>query len=184
MPQERYPAKALAALLEESTKASRISRRRGAGLRLSAKDAAKLGIQLPEPAPGSPAAELAAQKSSRAIGWDPFDPQVLLTQALRQRLAWLGEGAVREEVQNLIPGRRYRADIVIDAARLVIEFDGFAYHRSKQAFQKDRERQNAFTQAGWNTLRFFHAQVRNHLEAVVDQVEAFVREKALPDETA
>lgn len=174
MPQDRYPAKALAALLDERAKSSRISRRRGAGLRLSAQDAAKLGIELAAPAPGSAAAALAAQKRSKSVGWDAFDPQTRLAQALRERL---GDGAVREEVSNLIPGRRYRADIVIDAARLVIEFDGFAYHRSKQAFQKDRERQNAFTQAGWRTLRYFHAQVRNDLQFVVDQVEAVVRKQ-------
>jgi very-short-patch-repair endonuclease len=165
--QERYPAAAFAKLLQQASAGEGAHKRRRkaarGGLRLSAKDAAALGIKIAAPA--------LPQQASKRTGWDPFDPQERLAQALRERL---GVDQVRTEVVNLIPGRRYRADIVIDSARLVIEFDGFAYHRSKQAFQKDRERQNAFTAAGWSTLRFFHAQVRNQLDAVVAQVEQFV----------
>lgn len=95
------------------------------------------------------------------------DPQTLLTQALRARL---GDDAVLSEVRNLIPGRRYRADIVIPDRRLVIEFDGFQYHRSKAAFQKDRERQNLFVAHGWRVLRFFNKQVRDDLDGVVEQI--------------
>lgn len=97
------------------------------------------------------------------------DPQAVLTQALRQRL---GDAAVLSEVRNLIPGRRYRADIAIPAAHLIIEFDGFQYHRSKVAFQKDRERQNLFVANGWRVLRFFNRQVRNDLDGVVEEILA------------
>lgn len=97
----------------------------------------------------------------------PLDPQTILTAALIRRL---GKDAVQSEVVGLVPGRRYRADIVIPAARLVIEFDGFEYHRSKSAFQEDRERQNAFVQHGWRVLRFFNKQVLNDLAGVVDLI--------------
>jgi len=102
-----------------------------------------------------------------------LDPQALLTQALRDRL---GADAVLSEVKNLIPGRRYRADIVIPAARLVIEFDGFQYHRSKAAFQKDRERQNLFVAHGWRVLRFFNRQVASDLDGVVNQIVSLCKD--------
>lgn len=95
------------------------------------------------------------------------DPQAVLTDALR---CALGADAVLSEVTGLVPGRRYRADIVIPAARLVIEFDGFQYHRSKAAFQKDRERQNLLIEQGWTVMRFFNKQVRDDLDGVVQQV--------------
>lgn len=70
----------------------------------------------------------------------------------------IGQDRVRKEVEGLIPGRRYRADIVIDQ-NVVFEFDGFAYHRSKTAFQKDRERQNLFVHHGYRVYRFFAKQI-------------------------
>jgi very-short-patch-repair endonuclease len=129
--------------------------RRGA-LRISSADAQSLGL-MP-----------AAKRKHRPDG---IDPQAVLTQALRARL---GDDAVLSEVRNLIPGRRYRADIVIPDRRLVIEFDGFQYHRSKAAFQKDRERQNLFVAHGWRVLRFFNKQVRDDLDGVVGQILSLV----------
>jgi hypothetical protein len=108
------------------------------------------------------------RNSSRRKAQNPGrEPQVILTRALRKKL---GCDAVLSEVLDLIPGRRFRADIAIPAARLVIEFDGFQYHRSKTAFQKDRERQNLFVAHGWRVLRFFNKQVRDDLEGIVAQI--------------
>jgi len=67
-----------------------------------------------------------------------------------------------------------RASLVIRRARLVIEFDGFRYHRSKSAFQADRERQNEFVAHGWRVLRFFHRQVRDDLDGVVARIVSLV----------
>ncbi len=102
-----------------------------------------------------------------------INPQRILAEALRERL---GVGAVQEEVAGLIPGRRYRADIVVPAARLVVEFDGFQFHRSKTAFQKDRERQNLLVLHGWRVLRVFARQVFTDLPGVVDLVAAACEE--------
>lgn len=113
-----------------------------------------------------------AARSRRARAASPkVDPQDVLYQAICGRL---GADRVRCEVPGLIPGRRYRADIVIEDARLVIEFDGFAYHRSREAFQKDRDRQNAFVAHGWRVLRFFNRQVLSDLDGVVEQVQQVV----------
>lgn len=133
-------------------------------LRLSEADAKSLGL----PAGRSLASNPAGPRTNQARP-PHHDPQAILTKALRERL---GVDAVASEVVGLIQGRRYRADIVLQKARLVIEFDGFQYHRSKSAFQKDRERQNLFVQHGWRVLRFFNKQVRDDLDAVLEQIVA------------
>ena len=37
--------------------------------------------------------------------------------------------------------------------RLIVEVDGFAFHSSRQAFRRDRHRDNALQRAGWRVLR-------------------------------
>lgn len=105
-----------------------------------------------------------ARKSRARAG---VDPQTMLYRSL---LAELGPGDVAWEKKGLIPGRKYRVDIYLPASRLVIEFDGFQYHRSKAAFQKDRERQNLLISHGFHPLRFFAKQVFEDLDAVTAQI--------------
>lgn len=131
---------------------------KGRGLRLSDRAARQLGLCPPK----------ASHRRKQAA-----DPQVVLTAALRARM---GDAAVLSEVEGIIPGRKFRADIAIPAARLVIEFDGFQYHRSKAAFQKDRERQNLFVAHGWRVLRFFNKQVREDLDGVVNMIHAIAKD--------
>ncbi|GAA4926178.1 uncharacterized protein DUF559 [Actinomycetospora succinea] len=44
-------------------------------------------------------------------------------------------------------------DIAFPAARVVVEVDGWAYHRDLPAFRRDHARQNALVLAGWTVLR-------------------------------
>jgi len=50
-------------------------------------------------------------------------------------------------------------DFVWRDARLIVEVDGYRYHRSPSAFEDDRERDVTLTLAGWTVLRFTWAQV-------------------------
>ena len=143
---------------------SKVRRASSGCLRLNETDARALGLSFNACTNTKPFVQ-----SKRAVAAKQLDPQTILTRALRERL---GVDAVASEVVGLIEGRRYRADIVLHKARLVIEFDGFQYHRSKSAFQKDRERQNVFVQHGWRVLRFFNKQVHADLDAVVEQIVA------------
>jgi very-short-patch-repair endonuclease len=86
-------------------------------------------------------------------------------------VARLGRDQVVWEQRSLIPGRDFRADIFLPASMVVVEMDGFQYHRSKDAFQNDRVRQNLFVAQGYAVLRYFASQVFNDLAAVADQIE-------------
>lgn len=100
------------------------------------------------------------------------NPQRMLYEALTLRL---GKGVVEYEKNGLIHGRRYRVDIYIPRSKIVIEMDGFAYHKSKSSFQKDRERQNDFMAHGYRVLRYYTGQILHDLGGVVDQICAMDR---------
>jgi hypothetical protein len=63
----------------------------------------------------------------------------------------------RPTSNTLIEGEE--VDFVWRRERLIVEVDGYRYHRSPAAFEEDRERDVMLTLAGWTVLRFTWAQV-------------------------
>jgi hypothetical protein len=55
-------------------------------------------------------------------------------------------------------------------AKLVVETDGYTYHSTRSAFERDRERDQRLTLAGYTVLRFTYNQVTQAPEAVVHRV--------------
>lgn len=110
----------------------------------SVASAGKLVKENGRPAPGTAAYNDAAS-----------NPQRIIYEALCELLP----GRVEWEVPGLIPGRRFRADIRI--GRVIVEMDGFGFHKSKSAFQSDRDRQNIFVAHGYLPLRCYAAQAFN-----------------------
>jgi very-short-patch-repair endonuclease len=53
----------------------------------------------------------------------------------------------------------YEVDACWPAARLVVELDGWEHHRTRAAFERDREKANALIASGWTVLRFTHRDV-------------------------
>ncbi|KZX58049.1 hypothetical protein A3709_20775 [Halioglobus sp. HI00S01] len=75
-------------------------------------------------------------------------------------VAVLGEDEVIWEKSNLVPGRKFRADIgFASASRLICEMDGYGPHFRKEAFQSDRRRSNILVHAGYRILHFYAAQI-------------------------
>jgi very-short-patch-repair endonuclease len=66
-------------------------------------------------------------------------------------------GLPRPNVNARIGGEE--VDFVWRDARLIVEVDGYAYHRSPRAFESDRERDVTLAVAGWTVLRFTWAQL-------------------------
>lgn len=62
-------------------------------------------------------------------------------------------------------------DFVWRERRLVAETDGWAFHRTRRAFEHDRRRDQQLARAGYRTLRFTHRQ----LDADAAEVAATVR---------
>jgi very-short-patch-repair endonuclease len=66
-------------------------------------------------------------------------------------------GISRPEVNTRIEG--IEVDFAWPDQRLIVEVDGYAYHRSPTAFESDRERDVELVLAGWRVLRFTWTQV-------------------------
>lgn len=77
----------------------------------------------------------------------------------------------RANAELVINGRTFRPDLVFDDVKLIVEIDGFAYHGDRDAFERDRQRQNVLTAAGWTVLRFTWRQVHDNPSAVIAQIE-------------
>jgi hypothetical protein len=66
-------------------------------------------------------------------------------------------GLPRPEVNTRIEGEE--VDFAWPGQRLIVEVDGYAYHRSPTAFESDRERDVKLVLAGWRVLRFTWTQL-------------------------
>jgi very-short-patch-repair endonuclease len=104
--------------------------------------------------------EIFSAKSSKKAGKKPdatgISPQKILYSAVSRHIP-----DAEWEREDLIPGRKFRADIYIPASKIILEMDGFKFHKSKAAFQADRKRQNILTEHGYVVLRFFTGQILN-----------------------
>jgi very-short-patch-repair endonuclease len=83
-----------------------------------------------------------------------------------QFLALCGQHELeRPRVNATIAG--LEVDFLFAAQRLVVEVDGYRFHRSRRAFERDRERGAILAAAGYSVVRFSYDQVATNAEAVV-----------------
>ena len=62
---------------------------------------------------------------------------------------------------------RYEVDFVWPTDRLVVEVDGYAYHSTREAFERDRRKDADLLGAGYRVLRVTWRQIAKEPEAVV-----------------
>ena len=92
--------------------------------------------------------------------------------ALRGILVEAGMVDFTPQVEIQLPGRRVRVDLADRARKLVVEADSFEFHGDRDGFERDCERYDALTAAGWVVLRFTWRQVVDHPQWVVETVRA------------
>jgi hypothetical protein len=63
-------------------------------------------------------------------------------------------------------------DFLFAAQRLVVEVDGYRLHRTRKAFERDRERDAVLARAGYGTLRFTYRQVTGSPAEVVKTIRS------------
>jgi very-short-patch-repair endonuclease len=54
--------------------------------------------------------------------------------------------------------------------RLIVEVDGWQFHKTRAAFERDRARDAALLVAGYRVVRVTYRQLRDQPEAVADTV--------------
>lgn len=72
-----------------------------------------------------------------------------------------------------------RLDLAYPALMLGIEGDGYAYHSSHQAWQRDHTRDNALVAKGWTLLRFTRADVHQRPDEVATRLREALARSAL-----
>lgn len=94
------------------------------------------------------------------------DLETLTIEVLRRH----GLPAPVRQLEVIVGGRTFRLDLAYPTEQLVIECDGFATHGTRDAFERDRERQNLLVLDGWTMLRFTWQQICRNPDWVAEQV--------------
>jgi len=76
------------------------------------------------------------------------------------------------EVNQRIAG--HEVDFVWRAHRLVAELDGYAFHATQNAFERDRERDADLLNAGFSTLRITHTRLKQHAAREAQRLRALL----------
>ncbi|MEA2275597.1 MAG: hypothetical protein QOC78_557 [Solirubrobacteraceae bacterium] len=63
-------------------------------------------------------------------------------------------------------------DFLFTDQRLVVEVDGYRYHHTRKAFERDRQRDAILAQAGYRVLRFTHRQIAREPATVTAALRA------------
>lgn len=68
----------------------------------------------------------------------------------------------------------FEVDALWSEQRLVAELDGFAFHRHRAAFERDRTRDAALQAAGYRVVRFTHRRLEREAQAVAKELRALL----------
>ncbi len=115
------------------------------------------------------AARLAAVLASHRLG------STLTRSALEEtflgicRTHKLGEPDINARVE------RYTVDFLWASERLIVETDGYETHRTRRAFESDRERDARLTVLGYRILRFTYRQIAREPPVVASLVRSALR---------
>jgi very-short-patch-repair endonuclease len=72
----------------------------------------------------------------------------------------------------------YEVDAFWPAERLIVEVDGYRYHRTRQAFERDRRKDAALTAAGNRVVRITWRRLTNEPISLIAQLGALLAASA------
>ncbi|MCE5289480.1 MAG: DUF559 domain-containing protein [Nocardiaceae bacterium] len=79
-----------------------------------------------------------------------------------------------------VPIGPYQVDVAFEAARLIIEVDGWRWHKDAARNSDDLRRQNYLMNLGWRVLRYDWHRLNNEPEAVLAEVEEAAKMQNAP----
>lgn len=104
------------------------------------------------------------------------EPVLTRSDAEQRLLALLRAAGIPPDETNARIGR-YEVDFLWRSERLIVELDGFAYHSSRAAFERDRARDAELLAAGHRVIRVTWRQLVHEPEAIIARVaQALVRQ--------
>ncbi len=96
-------------------------------------------------------------------------PSLTRSQAERRLLDLIRRAELPPPATNVRTGR-YEVDFLWRDAQLVVEVDGYAFHRDRAAFERDRRRDAALMAAGLRVMRFTWRQIVDEPLPVVARI--------------
>jgi very-short-patch-repair endonuclease len=115
-----------------------------------------------ERSPGRPGAPLLQSMLDASLGLTRSEAEARLLDLLRA--ADLPPDATNTRIG------RHEVDFLWRRKRLIVEVDGFAYHASRAAFERDRLRDAELQAAGYRTIRVTWSQIESRPEAIVARI--------------
>jgi very-short-patch-repair endonuclease len=104
-----------------------------------------------------------------ALGTHP--PSLTRSEAERRLLSLIRDAGLPAPRTNVRIGP-YEVDMLWPAARLIVEVDGYAYHASRAAFERDRARDAELQARGYRVIRITWRQIEATAHAVVARLAA------------
>ncbi len=105
----------------------------------------------------------------RAVVQRVGGPSLTRSQAERRLLELIRRAELPPPETNVRTGR-YEVDFLWREAQLVVEVDGYAFHRDRFAFERDRRRDAALMAAGMRVMRFTWRQIVEESLTVVARI--------------
>lgn len=68
-----------------------------------------------------------------------------------------------------------RVDFCFPEAKLIIEADGYQWHSSRRAWQRDRERRNELTELGWQVIQLTWDDVTRYTDRTVQRLRSLLQ---------
>ena len=103
-------------------------------------------------------------------------PVLTRSEAEERLLALMRAAGIPPDGVNTRVGR-HEVDFLWRSERLIVEIDGFAYHSSRAAFERDRLRDAELLAAGYRVIRVTWRQLVHEPEAVIARIaQALVRQ--------
>ncbi len=93
------------------------------------------------------------------------------SRAERELRKIIREGNLKEPETNAEVGT-YTVDVLWRQERLIVEFDGFGTHGTRQSFEEDRARDRALTAQGYTILRVTYRQLTQRPQQVLAEIAA------------
>ena len=105
----------------------------------------------------------------RAVLEEGVRPSITRSEAEVRVLDLLRAADIPPSATNAGVGR-YQVDFLWRRERLIVEVDGFTYHASRAAFERDRQRDAELQAAGYRVMRVTWNQISSRPEAIVARV--------------
>lgn len=107
-------------------------------------------------------------------------PSVTRSEAERRLLALLRRAQLKPSATNTkLAG--HEVDVLFADQRLVVEVDGYAFHRTRAAFERDRRRDADLAAAGFRVVRVTWRALTNEPEAVLARLAGALSAFRAPD---